>query len=139
MKREQGQVTVLVLGLALVAIAVSGLAVDGTRAFLFRRSLQNAADSAALAAASEIDREAYYASGGRGVVLDQAAAASSARRWLARRGLPLRVAVSTSTERIRIEVRGQLRTSFLGLVGIPSLNVAAAAEAAPISGVPPPR
>jgi len=41
---ETGQVIVLALGLTLVAFAVAGIAVDGTRVFLARRSLQNLAD-----------------------------------------------------------------------------------------------
>lgn len=67
---ERGQTTVLVLGMALLAFALSGVAVDGTRAWLYRRTLQNAADGAALAGAAELDRSAYYASGGESVVLD---------------------------------------------------------------------
>ena len=42
---ERGQVTVMALGLALMSLVMAGLAVDGTKAFLLRRTLQNAADS----------------------------------------------------------------------------------------------
>jgi hypothetical protein len=54
---ERGQIAVLALGLALVVFAIAGLAVDGTRAFLARRSLQNLADAAALAGAGELDTD----------------------------------------------------------------------------------
>ena len=62
---ERGQVTVMALGLALMSLVMAGLAVDGTKAFLLRRTLQNAADSASLAGAGEIDGDAYYGSGGK--------------------------------------------------------------------------
>jgi Putative Flp pilus-assembly TadE/G-like len=86
---EQGQTTILVVGLALVVFAVAGLAVEGTRAFLFRRTMQNIADSSVLAAAGEIDQSRYYASGGRVLRLDPTQADETARQWLNRRGIDL--------------------------------------------------
>jgi Flp pilus assembly protein TadG len=133
---ERGQVTILVLGLALVVFAIAGLAVDGTRAFLTRRSLQNGADAAALAGAAELDVKTYYASGGRTVVLDEAAARRTAAGWLGRRGLPGRVEITTEPGRIGVVVRSQTPTSFLGLVGVRAIPVAAEAHAAPLAGRP---
>jgi Flp pilus assembly protein TadG len=133
---ERGQVTILVLGLALVVFAIAGLAVDGTRAFLTRRSLQNGADAAALAGAAELDVETYYATGGRTVVLDEAAARRTAAGWLGRRGLPARVEITTEPGRIGVVVRSQTPTSFLGLVGVRAIPVAAEAHAAPLAGRP---
>jgi uncharacterized membrane protein len=133
---ERGQVTVLVLGMALVAFAVAGLAVDGTRAWLARRSLQNAADAAALAGAGEIDRARYYASGGAEVRLDAAAGEAVAARWLRARGIDARAAVSATDERVSIEMRAEVDTSFLALVGIDSLEVAVEADAAPAPETP---
>jgi Flp pilus assembly protein TadG len=133
---ERGQVTILVLGLALVVFAIAGLAVDGTRAFLARRSLQNGADAAALAGAAELDVETYYATGGRTVVLDEAAARRTAAGWLGRRGLPARVQITTEPGRIGVVVRSHTPTSFLGLVGVRAIPVAAEAHAAPLAGRP---
>jgi Flp pilus assembly protein TadG len=133
---ERGQVTILVLGLALVVFAIAGLAVDGTRAFLTRRSLQNGADAAALAGAAELDVKTYYASGGRTVVLDEAAARRTAAGWLGRRGLPGRAEITTEPGRIGVVVRSQTPTSFLGLVGVRAIPVAAEAHAAPLAGRP---
>src|SRR5687768_11090793 len=86
---ETGSTSVLVLGLALVVFSIAGLAVDGTRAFIYRRSLQNSADGAVLAAASEIDTDVYYATGGRStrVSTDASAVASE---YLRTRGLDAR-------------------------------------------------
>jgi uncharacterized membrane protein len=136
MTDEKGQVAILVLGLALVVFAVAGLAVDGTRAFLARRSLQNSADAAALAGAAELHVETYYASGGRTVVLDQAAARRAAAAWLGRRGLPAHAEITTEPGRIEVVIRSQTPTSFLGLVGVRAIPVAAAARAAPLASRP---
>ena len=138
MKRgdERGQATVLVIGLALVVFAIAGLAVDGTRAFLFRRSLQNSADAAALAAAAELDRAAYYSSGGQTAVLEEDAARAAASKWLELRGLPLTAQVAVTPTRVEIVLRGRVPTTFLGLAGIAEIPVAARAYAAPIAGNP---
>lgn len=133
---ERGQATVLVLGLALVAFAVSGLAVDGTRAFLHRRTLQNSADAAALAGAGEIDRSAYYSGGGKRVTLDPSAARTTALRWVAQRGLDVTASVDTDEVAVHVVLRGEISTSFLSLVGIDRVPVAAEAVAEPIPGSP---
>ncbi len=132
---ERGQTTVLVLGMALLAFAVAGLAVDGTRAWLYRRSLQNAADAAALAGASEVDRAAYYASGGRDLVLD-GDAGTVASRWLSRREFAARARVESTDDRVVVEMRGEVATTFLALAGIRTIEIAVRADAAPVPGTP---
>lgn len=131
---EAGQVTPLILGLTLVVLSVSGLAVDGTRAFLLRRSLQNAADAAALAGAGEVDTSVYYSSGGEDVTLEAERATRTALAWLARRRIPMRAAVDTSGDGVRVVLRGKAPTTFLRLVGISQIPVAVEARAAPIPG-----
>lgn len=133
-KEERGQVTVLVLGLALVVFAVAGLAVDGTRAFLLRRTLQNAADSAALAAASTLDPSAYYSTGGGDVTLDARAARAQAAATLAQRGVGARSGVEIGATTVRIVLRDQVPTTFLRLIGVSQLPVAVEATAEPIAG-----
>lgn len=122
----------MVVGLALVAFAVAGLAVDGTRAFLARRSLQNAADASALAAASELDASAYYSSSGRAVVLDPEAAREVALAWLARRGIEGHRSITADPNGVSVVLRDAVETSFLAIVGISSLPVAAEATARPL-------
>jgi uncharacterized membrane protein len=131
---ERGQAAVLVIGLALVTFMVAGLAVDGTRAFIYRRTLQNAADGAALAAASEIDENLYHSSGGRRVIIDGRAARSTAIRLLGRRGLDVRASVVSESDSIELVVRGQVPTMFLALAGIREVPVAVAARAEPFAG-----
>jgi Flp pilus assembly protein TadG len=133
---EAGQTTILVLGLAMLCFAIAGIAVDGTRAWLYRRTLQNAADASVLAGAAELDRASYYSSAGEIVELDPVAARAAAGEWLAKRGLPVRSLVEADTGGVRVEVRGSVDTTFLSLIGVAKLPVAAEARAEPIAGAP---
>jgi Flp pilus assembly protein TadG len=128
---ESGQTTILVVGLSLLAFAVAGIAIDGTRAFILRRSLQNAADSASVAGAGELDEAAYYDSGGRKVVLEAASASGTAESYLARKGLPADSAIEADSEGVYVVLRAESPTTFLRLVGIEAIPVAVEARAEP--------
>lgn len=138
-ERERGQTTILVIGLVLVVFAVTGLAVDGTRAFLFRRTLQSVADTSAIAAAGDISRVSYYASEGRDLRLDAQRANETARRWLTRRGMHLAITVQSDANQVHVVARGALSPTFLSLLGIGPIPVVAEASARPMAGAPPPR
>jgi hypothetical protein len=135
---ERGQVTVMALGLALVSLVMAGLAVDGTKAFLLRRTLQNAADSASLAGAGAMDGDAYYESGGKTIELSPEDAARTARRYLAFRGIDARVSLEVDDDDVSVVLRGASGTLFLGLVGISEVPVAVESNASAIAGEPPP-
>jgi uncharacterized membrane protein len=128
---ERGQTTVLVVGMSMVVFAVAGLAVDGTKAFLMRRTLQSAADAAALAGAGELDQGLLYSSGGRRLRLDPLSARLTAIRFLELRGLPGRADVSTTGERVVVRLRSEVSTSFLRIIGVGKLPVAVEAGSAP--------
>jgi hypothetical protein len=136
MKRdnELGQVAVLVLGLAAVAFAVAGIAIDGTRAMLFRRTLQDVADAAVLAGASAVDQDAYYRSGGQAVTIDAEAARTEVARILAARGIEASAQIDADVDGVSIVLRGDIPSTFLGVVGIESIPVAIEARAAPFEG-----
>lgn len=138
MGSQDGQVAPLVIGMALVVLAVAGVATDVTHAFLLRRSLQNAADGAALEGAGAIDTGAYYASGGQVAPLLKARAIEGARRYLFRRGLPVDQQVAVEGDRVLVLLRGRTSTMLLRLIGIAHLDVAAEASARPGIGEPPP-
>jgi uncharacterized membrane protein len=133
---ESGQVTILIVGLALVCMAIAGIAVDGTRAVLYRRTLQSAADASALAGAAEIDRARYYSTGGTAVTLELDQARSAAERWLSARGLPARSVIDADASGVRVELRDEIPTTFLNVVGIRRLPVAVESVAEPIAGTP---
>ena len=126
---EDGQILVFVVGLALVVFAVAGLAVDGTKAFIYKASLQNAADAAATAGAAAIDRDAYYASGGTIVVLDSENAQSEAMMSLHARGMHIRPSATFSSRNVTITIEGATATTFLRLVGITHIPVQVVASA----------
>ncbi len=138
MNSESGQVTIMALGLAMMSLAIAGLAVDGTKAFLLRRTLQNAADSATLAASGEVSRSELYRSGGRALALSPDDAARTARNYLALRSIDARVAIEVDDDDVRLVVRGSADTLFLALVGISDVPVAVESNASPVSGGLPP-
>ena len=131
MRDDRGQVTVFIVGMAMVVLSVVGLAADGTRAFMYRRSLQSAADAAALAGAGELDRERYYASRGRSVRLDEGSAERVATRWLAMRALDARQSITVSRDGVHVVLRGRIPTLFLRMLGLREIDVAAEARAVP--------
>ena len=133
---DSGQMTIFVVGLALVAMAVTAFAIEGTRAFLMRRTLQNAADAAAVAGASQLDERAYYSSGGDVVAIAPAEADSAVSSSLAGRGLDATTVVDSSPSRVRVALRASLPTPFLALIGIDSVPVAAEATSEPVAGPP---
>jgi Putative Flp pilus-assembly TadE/G-like len=129
--REVGQTTVLVIGLSLLAFAVAGVAIDGTRAFILRRTLQNAADSASIAGAGELDETTYYSSGGRRIALEPSSASGTAESFLARRGIPARSSVEADSEGVYVVMRAESPTTFLRLIGIDTISVAVESRAEP--------
>jgi hypothetical protein len=62
--RDDGQLTLLVIGYTTIAAVLVLVGVDASKVFLARRALSSAADSAALAAAQAVDRGAIYAGDG---------------------------------------------------------------------------
>lgn len=129
---ESGQVLVLVLGLSLIAFAVAGVAIDGTRALIYRRTLQNAADAAAMAGADAIDRDTYYSSGGERIELDIGKARAAAVETMSRRGVAAPTRIEGNRGGIAVTIRSSVETSFLRLIGVDRLDVAATARAAPV-------
>lgn len=133
---ERGQVTPLALGLCLVCFAIAGLAVDGARVWILRRSLQGAVDAAAASGASALDTASYHASGGSARRLDPQLARRDAAAVLVARGLPARFEISATAGLVRARLRTRIATSFLSLVGIRHLPVVAEATARPFFGDP---
>ena len=109
----------VVFGLmATVLIAVAGAAVDYTYWMSARSAAQQAADTAALAAAVSSETEATTL---RKVAAAYVAASVEVERWP---DIALQNVVFTaSTDRVEVTVGGSVGTFFLGLVGIDTLPV----------------
>jgi uncharacterized membrane protein len=131
---EGGQALVLVAIMMFGLVAVAGLVTDGGIVFTERRDLQNVADAAALAGASQIDENAYRSSGGSSLLLDQTAAYSAASEYLDNEG-DLEYAISVAPQRVDVSVSRQAGTGFLRILGIDAVSISASANAAPRHGI----
>jgi len=120
---EDGQILVLLIGLVLLVLMVLALGWDASNWFLGHRALDNLADGAAVAAANEVDVRAFYASGGRQIVLSDQRVAATVRRYLADTaadsGLervvpgPVRVEHLATGPRVTVELRAVTPAAFL--------------------------
>jgi Flp pilus assembly protein TadG len=121
---EQGQILMVAALLLPVLLAMAGLAIDiGTYA-ANRRSLQNAADGAALAGGQELP--------------NASAAETKALEYTSDHGInPSHVTVTvtggTTTPTIRVSISRNHNFSFMAVVGVGSKSVAAAASAGKFS------
>jgi uncharacterized membrane protein len=69
-RRDDGQLTLLVIGYVAIIAVLIVIGIDVSKVFLARRALSSAADAAALAAAQAVDRDAIYqGSAGCGALL----------------------------------------------------------------------
>jgi Flp pilus assembly protein TadG len=108
-------------------LSIVGLALDGGLVFAARREAQNAADAAARAGVMQIDERVYRESGGTRVVLDTGRARAVAAEYLAGYGTSLTASVAAEPERLVVQVSRDVATSFVRLVGIGTVRVAATA------------
>jgi Flp pilus assembly protein TadG len=133
-EEEDGQAMILVAILMVGLIAVVGLVTDGGMVFTQRRDLQNVADAAAAAGASQIDEDAYRASAGETVVVDETAAYDAATRYLDDEG-NLDYSVTVDTNRVDVSVSREASTGFLRVLGIDGVEIDASSTAVPRYGI----
>jgi hypothetical protein len=130
--REEGSVTLWLLGLSVMLVALGGVSVDLWRSFSARRALAAGADAAALAGASAIDEGRYRESGI--VVLLPSLAERRARASLAAQldRAALRDADVAATEQsVTVVVHGRVGFTLLGVLSQGSFELEVAATAAP--------
>jgi hypothetical protein len=124
---ERGQILVL-FALALVAIvAMAGLVLDGGSAFVQRRSMQNVADSSAMAAAYT------YGMGGTSGAATTAARATAASNGFVHGtgGVSVDVTMVNGNPArfFTVQISGPHANNFAGIVGMPTWQVATTATA----------
>lgn len=128
-RRDDGSITVLLIGYVVIVIVLVIAAIDVSAVFLARRTLSSAADAAALAAAQGVDKPQLYSGSGLGcgdrLPLDPARAADLAgaavdddrtdlRNGLATLDAPTTtVAAGTAT----VSLSGQVRVPFGRVLG----------------------
>lgn len=131
---ESGQAMIMVAILMVGLVAVVGLVTDGGMVFTQRRDLQNVADAAAAAGASQVDEDAYRASAGETVVLDESAAYDAAARYLDKEG-DLDYSVTVAPNRVDVSVSRQATTGFLRVLGFDGVDIDASSTAEPRYGI----
>lgn len=86
--RERGQLTILIIGLTVIALLGVAVVVNASNAFLQRRSLASWADGAVVEAAQAIDhRQIYAGSSSARLPLSESAARDAVGAYVARHGL----------------------------------------------------
>jgi hypothetical protein len=112
--RERGTASMLIVGLAVVAIMMVGVVVDASAAYLRRTGLDSLADGAALAAADGIQGRQVYEGGlGERARIDPAVARGYVAQYLrdtgaARRYPGLVYQVDATTDRVVVHVAAPL-------------------------------
>jgi uncharacterized membrane protein len=136
---EGGQILILLVGLVGLILMVLGLGWDASNWFLGHRALDNLADGAAIAAASDVDLRAFYASDGRQIVISDERAMATVRRYLQEvagdsgleRVAPgsVRVERLANGPRVTVELRAATPAAFLRYLHVVAPEMAGSATA----------
>lgn len=119
---EAGQVTLLILGMAMVVVMLIGGTVAVTSAQLSRMRLLDAADGAALDAADSLDSTAYRKGLAAAVPVSDATVRQTAEAYLAERSRPPGVSIwrvssgtgSPDGQSAVVRITGQLELPIVG-------------------------
>lgn len=128
---EEGVITVFVVALTLALMLVAGLVYDGGRVLAARQLARDLADSAARAAAQEIDLDALRS--GAPPALDTLAAEAAAEGYLDALGYDGEVVVTG--DRVEVTVSLTTRIVLLQLAGVPDRTVTGTGLARIVRGV----
>jgi Putative Flp pilus-assembly TadE/G-like len=130
---------VLLVGLIGLILMVLGLGWDASNWFLGHRALDNLADGAAIAAASDVDVRAFYASGGREITVSNELAMATVRRYLLEmagdsglkrvRASSIRVERLPAGPRVTVELRATTPAAFLRLLHVVAPEMVGSASA----------
>jgi uncharacterized membrane protein len=136
---EEGQILILLLGLVGMILMVLGLGWDASNWFLGHRALDNLADGAAVAAASDVDLRAFYASGGREIAISKERALGTVRRYLTDaagdsgldgiRVRVLRVGRAATGPRVTVELQARTPVAFLSYLSVVAPEMTGSATA----------
>lgn len=109
---EDGQITLLVIGFAVILLALVAVVVDASQVVLLRRSLSSLADGAALTAAQSLAEGALYSGQvADSLPLDPAGARSAVSAYLSQAGADVvlvDVTVADDTVSVALAARADL-------------------------------
>lgn len=127
--RLAGQAIVWVAVMLPFFLSVIGLTIDGGIVFSARRELQNVADGAARAGAMQVDQRVYRETAGTKMVLSTQDARQVAATYVAGQSSQIQGLVGADPQQVTVRVQRQVPTSFLRLVGLNTVEIAATATA----------
>ena len=130
-QREDGSLSILVVGLATALLMVSGLLYDGGQILTARREAFAVADNAARAGAQALDVGALRTSGT--TRLDPMAATEAVRRYLDRVGHT--GSVTVDGDRVEVVVAITVDMHLLSAVGLSTRNVTGTGQARAVRGI----
>jgi hypothetical protein len=115
---EGGQISLLVIGFAVILLALVAVVVDASQAVLLRRTLASLADGAALAAAQSVaERPLYSGSADTSLPLDPAGASAAALEYVASTGGSARlVEVVVRADTVTVVVADEADLPLVGSV-----------------------
>ena len=115
---ESGQISLLVIGFAVILLALVAVVVDASQVVLLRRTLASVADGAALTAAQSLaERPLYSGEAGTSLPLDPSAARVAALDYVASVGGSARlVEVAIRADTVTVVVAAQADLPLLGQV-----------------------
>lgn len=135
--REEGNISLFVLGVLVSLLVVIGLAMDGSKKFQAASDATFYAQQAALTGDQALNVAGYLSNGT--VDLDPQAAVAAADAYLATPSLAAAgvtgSAILLNPTTLQVTVTITRPTEFLGLIGIPTQTVTASATAALLHGV----
>ena len=122
-RRDDGQVTIAVIGFAMIVLLLFAVVVSGSRVFLGQRDLAAAADSAAASAAQAVSEPAVYGDVvGAELPIDPAAAQARVAEYVGLAGLTESfadftvVAVSVSGATVSVTFTARAPMPFSGML-----------------------
>jgi Flp pilus assembly protein TadG len=128
---ERGELTPFLVVFTVALLALFGVVVDGGEAISAKISAESLAEQAARAGAAQLGQALRLGT------IDPAPgpAATAVAVTVADAGPAYRASTRVSGTAVAVTVRERVRTSFLGLLGVPGFTIQATATATPVDGV----
>jgi len=128
---ERGELTPFLVVFTVALLALFGVVVDGGEAISAKLSAESVAEQAARAGAAQLGQALRVGT------VDPAPgpAVTAVDMTVADAGPAYRASTRVSGATVTVTVRERVRTSFLGLLGIPGFTIQATGTAMPVDGV----